>query len=360
MLSFVHSDGIFGMYTMGHLQESCTSRKFVLYNGRETIVGACRQMVLTSCRCTQAQLESPTFRAWAERMKEPFWLHRGIWMWCYIAQALDERGMLKPGKRGLGFGVGEEPLSALFAECGCRVLATDLDTGKSNEGWIKTSQHADSLKSLNGRGICSDTAFKNLVNFQFLDMNELPSVEEMGGRFDFIWSNCSLEHLGTIQLSEQFIGKSLEYLKPGGVAVHTTELNISPNSKPLESGWTVLFQQSDFERIAQRVRGLGYRVPAMTFAQGSLPADSVFRSSEPGQETLPLINYKISDELATTSFGFIVERPKSGRVSKWNIPATVVRPKKGSLVSTAAYVLRTEGPASLIRKAAKYYRNRGQ
>ena len=44
-----------------------------------------------------------------------------------IAQALYERGKLKPGSRGLGFAVGKEPLSDLFASFGCDVVATDLE-----------------------------------------------------------------------------------------------------------------------------------------------------------------------------------------------------------------------------------------
>jgi len=71
---------------------------------------------LTSQACTQAQLESPVFRHRAAALKErPGWLHRKLWEWCFIAQALFERGMLERGLRGLGSAVGSEPLSALFA-----------------------------------------------------------------------------------------------------------------------------------------------------------------------------------------------------------------------------------------------------
>ena len=55
-------------------------------------------------------------------------LHRKIWEFCFIAQALDERGMLARGRRGLGFAVGTEPLPAMFASRGCAIVATDLAT----------------------------------------------------------------------------------------------------------------------------------------------------------------------------------------------------------------------------------------
>src|SRR5262249_20129644 len=66
---------------------------------------------LKSCLCTQAQIESETFQFWSEKLR-PAWdssgsglkllHHRKLWEWCYIAQALWERGLLRPGKRGLG------------------------------------------------------------------------------------------------------------------------------------------------------------------------------------------------------------------------------------------------------------------
>ena len=43
-------------------------------------------------------------------------LHRKMWEWLFIAEALRERGMLAAGRRGVGFGVGQEPL--VSAVCG--------------------------------------------------------------------------------------------------------------------------------------------------------------------------------------------------------------------------------------------------
>ncbi len=52
--------------------------------------------------------------------------HRKAWEWSAIAQALHERGMLEPGRKGCGFAVGVEPLTSLFAARGAEILATDL------------------------------------------------------------------------------------------------------------------------------------------------------------------------------------------------------------------------------------------
>jgi hypothetical protein len=85
--------------------------------------------MLTSQMCAHASLTSPALRVWSERLRpvwdpagddpKPLVMHRKMWEWLFIAEALHEREMLEPGRRGLGFGVGREPLVALFAARGC-------------------------------------------------------------------------------------------------------------------------------------------------------------------------------------------------------------------------------------------------
>src|SRR5690349_1192982 len=120
---------------------------------------------LKSNICNQEQLESPPFRYWATRVSDQFRLHRKLWELCYIAQALQERGMLRSGRRGLGFGVGRDPLAELFASFGCEVVATDQSEEAARAGgWITTRQHAACLEALNERFICPPHQFKRLVS----------------------------------------------------------------------------------------------------------------------------------------------------------------------------------------------------
>src|SRR2546430_1704158 len=76
--------------------------------------------------CTQRQVDSRAYRAWCAVMREEPRYHRKQWEFCYILQALAEAGVMEPEFRGIGFAVGREPLSAILAQHGCRVLATDL------------------------------------------------------------------------------------------------------------------------------------------------------------------------------------------------------------------------------------------
>ena len=61
---------------------------------------------LVSQLCRHATLDSAAFRNWADELREPWRAHRKLWELAFICQALEERGMLQPGRTGLGFAVG--------------------------------------------------------------------------------------------------------------------------------------------------------------------------------------------------------------------------------------------------------------
>jgi hypothetical protein len=151
----------------------------------------------TSQLCTANQFEEEIYAHWCEKLRETPTYNRKQWEFVYICQVLEQRGMLANGKRGLGFGVGKEPLPALFANSGCDVMATDLDpNAQASADWIGTNQHAAQLSDLNERGICDPVAFSERVRFRAEDMNRISGdlVD-----FDFTWSACAFEHLGSIK-----------------------------------------------------------------------------------------------------------------------------------------------------------------
>jgi SAM-dependent methyltransferase len=229
--------------------------------------------VLTSKFCTQADLESTYHAQWCERIKETPRMHRKQWEFSFIAQALQERGLLRKGTRGVVFGAGQEPLPAAFAARGVEVLVTDLDEERATaQGWATTGQHVDqkNLAHLNDRGICSPAKFDRLVGYRMVDMNAVP--DDIAG-YDFCWSSCSLEHLGSLRAGERFIERSLACLKPGGVAVHTTEFTLSSNDQTLETGGTVLYRRKDIEALIRRLEHAGHTVATMDWSVGDRPLD---------------------------------------------------------------------------------------
>ncbi len=171
--------------------------------------------------CTQGQVDSLAYRRWCKEMGELPRYHRKQWEFCYILEALAEAGMLTGGSRGLGFGVGEEPLTAMFAARGCHILATDAPENSDTAAvWAQSRQHAASGALLNARGLCDSALFAERVRYRPVDMNELP--EDLGV-FDFVWSSCALEHLGTLDEGIVFLWRCLVYLRPVVLAVHTTD-----------------------------------------------------------------------------------------------------------------------------------------
>jgi len=222
---------------------------------------------------TSAQMEGPLYERWCTLTRDTRVKHRKVWEWVYILEVLKQHGMLAEGKRGLGFGCGTEPLSALMASMGCEILATDLDIETAQiQGWWRTHQHAGGLAQLNEAQICDPDLFARKVTYRSCDMNAIP--KDLVG-FDFVWSSCSLEHLGSLENGLEFIERSIDCLKPGGVAVHTTEFNLGTNDKTLESRATVAYRKKDIEGLAMRLIGKGYKIPLINFSPGDRMLDRV-------------------------------------------------------------------------------------
>jgi hypothetical protein len=217
--------------------------------------------------CTQAQLSEPWFEKWCAAAGEAPTVHRKSWEFAYIAEVLDSLGMLEPGRRGLGFGVGREPLISVFASLGVEVVATDLDPhAREAGGWLRSDQHADGgLEGMLRPGVCDPETFKKLVSWRAVDMRAIPA--DLQG-FDFCWSTCALEHLGTLDYGLEFIERSLATLAPGGIAVHTTEFNLSSNDKTIESGPTVVYRERDILALVAHLEAAGHEVAALDLSRG--------------------------------------------------------------------------------------------
>jgi len=258
--------------------------------------------MLISKVCNEKDFSTDWFKRCCEKLKEPFRYHRKLWEYCYIYQALLERGMLQPDKWGLGFAVGKEPLTAAFATHGCRITSTDLDLDKATElGWPQTNQHCSSLQDLNERGICDPQLFERLVTFKYMDMNNIDPAEF--NRYDFTWSSCAFEHCGSIELGKQFIINQLNCLKPGGIAVHTTEYNLSSNEKTIETKHIVLFRKKDLEWMVDNLRSLGHSIE-IDFTIGNGPIESI--EAQP-TDTDNHLRLKFG-KYVTTSIGLIITK----------------------------------------------------
>jgi SAM-dependent methyltransferase len=254
------------------------------------------------------QYLTPAYGYWCRKISEDFLWNRKQWEFVFIAQALWERGFLKPGKLGIGFGVGKEPLSALFASFGCRIIATDAPEDTAYvPAWKDTDQYAASLEDLNEKGVCAPEDFRRLVTFRFVDMNVLP--EDLPAA-DFIWSYCSAEHIGSMDKTKDFLVKSMKCLKPGGLAVHTTEFNVSSDEETLDIPTLALLRKKDIIEIERRLSYGGHRVAPIDFDPGQGILDQIVDCLPFSPDAQPHLKLFLSGFVAT-SIGLIVEKGRT-------------------------------------------------
>jgi SAM-dependent methyltransferase len=266
---------------------------------------------LTSRVCLQSDMEAPWTTFWSSEMCTGVFYHRKVWELCYISQALFNEGMLRPGTKGLGFGCGEEPLPSLFAKYGAGIIVTDQEPDEAaRQGWAATGQHAATLDRVRLPHVCPDLEKLATIDLRYVDMNRIP--DDLTGQFDFCWSACALEHLGSIANGLAFIENSIKTLKPGGVAVHTLEFNLSEGPETIDNWPTVLFQKKHMQDIEQRLAAQGHHVVALEFDVGDGLLDR-FIDLPPWHTDVvrlatPFAHLRLSvDGFACTSFGIIVK-----------------------------------------------------
>ncbi len=255
--------------------------------------------------CKAKDYKAAWYKRWCDELSEVPNFHRKQWEFVYVMQALWERGCIAENRKGLVFAVGTEPLPAMFAKYGCSILATDIFPEKGIEKGWNNGQLCFGLESLNTRQICEEEKFKELVQYRAVDMKDIPA-DLMG--FDFNWSSCSFEHLGTIDKGIAFLNEQLKTLKPGGWAVHTTEYNISSNDETQDDNDTVIYRQKDIEKIISTLRNDGHFVEEPDYSLGGLPEDFTV-DTEPHDQKIH-IRLQVG-KFVVTSIGLIIQKSYS-------------------------------------------------
>jgi SAM-dependent methyltransferase len=272
---------------------------------------------LNSKLSVQRDFESDWFAFWCSELRRQPAYHRKLWELCFISQSLHAEGMLANGMRGLAFGVGREPLPSLFVKYGASILATDLAAEESASlGWAQTSEHAASAENVRQPSVCRDPVALARIDFRTVDMNAIP--EDLYGCFDFCWSACALEHLGNLAKGLEFIENSLRCLRPGGVAVHTTEFTVADCPEEIDNWSTVFYNAHQLTEFAGKLTAIGYQVAPLDLDHGDGLLDHYVDIAPWGtearlmsQELRPVQPHvKLSvDGFACTSAGLIIRKP---------------------------------------------------
>lgn len=262
--------------------------------------------MLTSKICTYSDFQEPWFENTLKIMNETKRYHRKQWEIASIVHAIIERGAHILPNIGLGFACGEESIPSVLVSVGGKVLASDRDP-QEDDVWAKSGQQSLGIKSLFKDRIISKPAFDNNVTFKFMDMNKI--YPEEFGKYSYTWASCAMEHLGSLQHGIDFVINSMAYLKPGGVAIYTTEYNLSSNTHTFESTGNALYRMSDVLDLQSRLSDIkcNLLLDSNTFTRGEheydLYVDETYKYTEPTVHlNLRLYGYN------ATAIRFIIEK----------------------------------------------------
>lgn len=225
----------------------------------------------TSPRCRQEAWGALWFQARRSELRLPRTLHRKFWEMCLVAQVYQER--VGQGGTACGFAVAGEPIPAWLALHGAEVLVTNIasDTPEA-QVWAASGQHARGLDDLLYPHILERAAFLERCRWRDVDMRAIPADL---GTYQFVWSICALEHLGTRAAGLQFILDAAQCLTPGGWAIHTTEFNCTSTTATLDSAGTVLFVEPDLVWLGERLAQEGIHLLPLDLAPGTGEWDQV-------------------------------------------------------------------------------------
>ena len=267
---------------------------------------------LTSQAASSAQCDDPKYLEWfrlltgvTESELSPY--NRKTWEWAYIAEAVAQAGLLKPGRTALGFGVGNEPLPALFVSKGLDVLATDQGA-ESGDHWASTGELMAGLSGLSRTHLITDEELAAHVEIRKVDMNTVP--DDLG-TFDVIWSSCAIEHLGSPERGLDFVLDSCRLLAPGGIAVHTTELELTRRDTTADYGNCAVYRLPDLQEFAKRLSevnctsSFNFTVPMDTPEDRWISLIAVEGDSAPPD--IAHLKLAIGDSVST-SFGLLIRR----------------------------------------------------
>ncbi|MEX3999105.1 hypothetical protein AB4Y38_09435 [Paraburkholderia sp. EG285A] len=251
--------------------------------------------------CSVSDFLHPRYDELCRVINHPRQFHRKLWEWVFILHHLEQAGALKEGSRGLGFGVGLERLPSVFAARGVTVVATDAPP-EIGASWNGSGEHSDTLAQLRYPDLVAEDVFASKVSHRYEDMTTI-SADLTG--FDFTWSACCFEHLGSLDAGMEFVFNSLGTLRPGGIAVHTTEFNLSSNDRTIDSGPTVLYRRQDMEMLVERLTKDGHQVNPFIIAPDSHYLDGYVDLPPYSHE--PSLKIKL-EEFVTTSVGIVVRK----------------------------------------------------
>jgi len=151
--------------------------------------------------------------------------HRKQWEFVQIFRTLEALGYLNPRSRGLSMGGGEERLLYAVARRAGHLTVTDLYESGSLWDGARTDTPDRSLKAAAPFAIDPSRLTARRMDMRALEFDD--------ASFDFCYSSCAIEHIGTDDDFLEHLREVRRVLKDDGVYVLTTEFHYGADVIPV-------------------------------------------------------------------------------------------------------------------------------
>src|SRR5262245_7427336 len=168
--------------------------------------------------CDRRDWEHPAWRQALQDLgyvPDPARLHRKEWEFAQGVYGLRKLRCLSAAATALGLGAGTEPIIFFLASRLRRVVATDLYAGEFS------AHEADPRMLRDPEAFAPFSYHRDRLEVRRMDATVIDYEPES---FDLVFSFSSLEHFGTRRAQRACLAAMYRVLRPGGVAVLTTEV----------------------------------------------------------------------------------------------------------------------------------------
>jgi SAM-dependent methyltransferase len=168
--------------------------------------------------CDRQDWAHPAWRRALEDLgysADPARLHRKDWEFAQGVYGLRKLYRLAPEAVALGLGAGSEPIIFFLAGRLRRVVATDLYEGDFSR------QEADPRILRDPEAFAPFSYYRERLEVRRMDATAIEYAPES---FDLVFSFSAFEHFGSRQAQRRCLSEIHRVLRPGGVAVLTTEV----------------------------------------------------------------------------------------------------------------------------------------
>jgi hypothetical protein len=199
---------------------------------------------------TAGQMESPDYLRWCGVLRDPPGWHVAQWTRIWLLAAIEKAGLYKPGLRALGLDLAEGHLACVLASQGQQVVVTPR-AGQTLEALLQP----------------------DLIAADAFDARVIPFSPLTHPGFDLVWSQGSVERCGSRAAALELIRASLDWLRPGGVALHVVRLDLSSDEAAPEGESLVALRRQDLLALTTRLIAEGHEVWPLNLHPGTHPLD---------------------------------------------------------------------------------------